>query len=321
MVRAATGTELQNAGQFFALRIASVNAGRLRQQVYTDVPVKRMRRNKTWPAVWLGLLLPAAIWAGGPGGSGIAPGLVLARYLAAGSQAPAWDTATIDIEASIPRLAKRGHLRAIRRLLPFGGPDYQVLGTEGDRTVRQQVIARYLSAEVEAAALPPASVAITPANYRFQYRGSTADGGTLAYIFEITPRKKRAGLIRGQLWIDAGSGLVLRQAGYLVRSPSIFVRRVNITRDTTPRDGAPYERITRLEIDTRLVGRAELTVTERPYAPATGEEMAADDGTVAAIEQAVSVRQGITVPVRQDRSLTVAALNPAPSRDRKGNVA
>jgi hypothetical protein len=142
---------------------------------------------------------------------------------------------------------------------------------DGDRTVRQQVIARYLSAEVEAAALPPASVAIAPANYRFRYRGSITDGGTLAYIFEITPQKRRAGLIRGQLWIDAGSGLVLRQTGYLVRSPSIFVRRVDITRDTAVRDGAAYERTTRLWIDTRLVGRAELTITERPYSPAMGD--------------------------------------------------
>ena len=175
-----------------------------------------------WSVVLLGLLLQATLWAGSPGESGIAaassmpnPDLALARYLAAASQAPAWSTATIDIEASIPRLAKHGHLRAIRRgpggTPPFGRSEYQVLQMDGDRTVRQQAIARYLSAEVEAAALPPASVAIAPANYRFRYRGSIADGGTLAYIFEIAPKKKRGGLIRGQLWIDAGSGLVLRQ--------------------------------------------------------------------------------------------------------------
>jgi hypothetical protein len=194
--------------------------------------------------------------------------------LAAPSHAAAWATATIDIQASIPRLAQHGHLRAIRRgpegTPPFGRPEYQVLEMQGDRTVRQQVLARYLSAEVAAAARPPASVAITPANYRFRYRGSIAGGGTLAYIFEINPKKKRGGLIRGQIWIDGASGLVLRQSGYLVRSPSIFVRRVEMTRDTAVRDGVAYERTTRLEIDTRLVGRAELTITERPYSPAVG---------------------------------------------------
>ncbi len=245
-----------------------------------------MGPNEMEPAVLLGMLLQGALWAGGAGEPGIAaanpapnPELALARYLAAPSQAPAWATATIDIQASIPRLAEHGHLRAIRRSPKdtpggaprFGRPEYQVLEMEGDRTVRQQVIARYLSAEVEAAAWPPASVAITPANYRFRYRGSIANGGTLAYIFEINPKKKRSGLIRGELWIDSASGLVLRQSGYLVRSPSIFVRRVEMTRDTAVRDGVAYERTTRLEIDTRLVGRAEMTITERPYSPAVGD--------------------------------------------------
>ncbi|MGO9259950.1 MAG: hypothetical protein ACLQU1_27105 [Bryobacteraceae bacterium] len=232
--------------------------------------------------VVLPVLLQAAVWAGGPAESGMAaassapdPSLVLARYLETASQTTPWSAETIDIEASLPTHTKSGHLRAIRRgpegTPPFGRPEYQVLTIDGDRTIRQQVIARYISAEVEAAALPPASVAIAPANYRFRYRGSIVEGGTLAYIFEIKPRKKRIGLMRGQLWIDAGSGLVRRQTGYLVRSPSIFVRRVNITRDTAARDGVAYERTTHLEIDTRLIGLAELTITERPYSPDTAE--------------------------------------------------
>jgi hypothetical protein len=232
--------------------------------------------------VILPVLLQAAVWAADPGEMGISaassdpdPSLVLARYLRAASETAPWSAATIDIEASLPSRSQSGHLRAIRRgpegCPPLGRPEYEVLTTDGDRTVRQQVIARYLSAQVEAAALPHDSVAIAPANYRFRYRGSILSGGTLAYIFEIAPRKKRVGLMRGQLWIDAGSGLVLRETGYLVRSPSIFVRRVNITRDTAARDGVAYELTTHLEIDTRLVGRALLTITERPYAPDTSE--------------------------------------------------
>ena len=97
-------------------------------------------------------------------------------------------------------------------------------------------------------------------------------------------------MIRGQLWIDAGSGLVLRQTGYLVRSPSIFVRRVNIARDTAVRDGVAYERTTRLEIDTRLVGRAELTITERPYSPATAEEQGMSQASYTSVSRACDLR-------------------------------
>ncbi len=242
--------------------------------------IKRMGRIKPWILLLSCAPLVAAAWAGGPDGSFAPvvssvpnPSVVLARFVAEASQSLPWSAATVEIEASIPRLAKQGRLTAIRRLLPLGKPQYQVVEMDGDHTVRQQVIARYLSAEVEAAALPAASVAIAPPNYRFRYRGSAGQAGTLAYIFEITPQKKRAGLIRGRLWIDAGTGLALRLTGYLVRSPSVFVRRVNVTRDTSLHDGVAYARITHVEIDTRLIGRAELTITERPYAPAAVEEI------------------------------------------------
>ncbi len=214
--------------------------------------------------------------AAAPGLGAPNPGIVLARHFAAEPQKTAWNAETIEIEASIPRLSERGHLRAIRRLLPLGRPEYQILATDGDRTVKQQVIGRYLAADVEAAGISPASVAVTPANYRFQYRASISDGQTLTYVYEISPRQKRAGLIRGQLWIDAATGLTVRQTGYLVRTPSLFLRRVTLTRDTSLRDGVAYAKTTRLEIDTRLVGRAELTITERPYSDEPGDATGAE---------------------------------------------
>jgi hypothetical protein len=233
------------------------------------------------PICFLFLFLVTTVWAGTASDASVEAArpvpnatLALHRHFAAGPGA-VWSTETIEIEASLPKLAEHGRLRAIRRLLPFGRPEYEVLATDGDRTVRQQVIARYLSAEVEAASLSPASVAITPANYRFQYVASISDGKTLTHVYEIRPRKKKAGLIKGQLWIDADTGMTVRQTGYLVRTPSIFVRRISMTRDTLLRDGVAYAKRTSVEIDTRLVGRANLTITERPYSPEVREEASA----------------------------------------------
>jgi hypothetical protein len=235
-------------------------------------------RYKPQPFYFLTLLLGTTAWAGSTtqaaieiGRPVVPPAVALERYFAAAPHSTTWTTESIEIDASLPKLAEHGRLRAIRRLLPFGQPEYQVLATDGDRTVRQQVIARYLSAEAESANLSPTSVAITPANYRFRYAASISDGDTRTYIFEITPRKKRPGLIKGQLWIDATTGVAVRQTGYLVRTPSIFVRRINVTRDTLLRDGVAYAKTTQLQIDTRLVGRANLTITERPYSPGRGD--------------------------------------------------
>jgi hypothetical protein len=191
--------------------------------------------------------------------------MVFARYMTGLGQTAPWNVETIEIEASLPRLEGNARLRAIRRLLPQGKPKYQVLESVGDQTVKEQVIFRYLSGDTKAADIPAASVAITPANYNFSYKGARNNAGVMAYVFGIKPRKKRTGLIRGELWID-DNGAVVRESGYLVKSPSIFVKRVNVTRETDVREGQPEERTTHLSIDARLVGRAELTIHERPIA-------------------------------------------------------
>jgi hypothetical protein len=137
-----------------------------------------------------------------------------------------------------------------------------VIHLDGGASVRQQVIARYLNAEQQVAAMPASSLAITPANYKFRYEGSSS--GTHFYVFRITPRKKRSGLINGELWIDGATGLLIHEAGYLVKRPSIFIRHFKIVRDVRLQDGVPYIRTTQIEIDARFVGRAELTITESP---------------------------------------------------------
>jgi hypothetical protein len=199
-------------------------------------------------------------------GSTAEAGRAFARYTFGLEQASSWNLETVEIDASLPKLKKQGRLSAIRRLLPLGRPEYQVLEIAGDQTVRQQVIFRYLSAEVRGAAIPASAIAITLANYRFRYKGCVKTGKTVAYAFLIAPRKKREGLIKGELWLDGETGAVVRQSGYLVKKPSILVKRVDITRETTLQDGIAAMRVTYLSVDTRLVGRAELTIHERPCA-------------------------------------------------------
>lgn len=190
----------------------------------------------------------------------------LARYMACPDQVGPWSLEIVQIDASLPKLEKTGRLRAIRRLFPFAKPQYQVLEVAGDRTVRQQVIVRYLSAEMEAAAIPASSTAITPANYNFRYKSSLGGDTDTAHVFLISPKKKSQGLIKGELYLDGATGAVLRISGRLVKNPSIFIKRVDVTRNTVLRGGIAETQVTHLSVDIRFIGRAELTVEERPCA-------------------------------------------------------
>jgi hypothetical protein len=204
---------------------------------------------------------PAAVSIDPPAAS-----LALERYLAGAANSSPWsepNSVLLEVDAALPGLSERGNLRAIRHWSKRQTPDYQVIRIEGDATVKQQVIARYLTAEKEAAARPASSIAVTLANYKFRYLASSG-GGTPVYAFQITPRHKRTGLIKGELWIDGPTGLAVHEAGYLVRKPSIFIRRLKITRDISLREGVPYLRTTHLDVDVRFAGRAELTIMESP---------------------------------------------------------
>jgi hypothetical protein len=187
-----------------------------------------------------------------------------ALYLAGVRHVQSWSPESIEIEASLPKLKKQGRWRAVRRTNAEGGADYQVLEAAGDRVVRQQVIERYLTAQMRAAEIPASSTAITPANYEFRYKGVVEAGEGLAYVFQIKPRKKRVGLITGELWLDAETGAAVRLSGRLVKSPSLFVKSVGIVREIILSEGVARMLLTHLSVDTRLVGVADLTVTEIP---------------------------------------------------------
>jgi hypothetical protein len=190
--------------------------------------------------------------------------VALERFFAeqpAHSRAP---VETIEIEASLPKLNKNGRLRAIRRALSARQLEYEVLELSGDSMVNHELIARYLSADRRATELDTASRAITPVNYKFRYVGSAQLHDDQTYMFRIIPRKRRQGLINGILWLDGDTGIAVRLSGYLVKNPSIFLKRVNMTRENRLRDGVVEARITHLLVETRLVGSARLVVVERP---------------------------------------------------------
>jgi hypothetical protein len=126
------------------------------------------------------------------------------------------------------------------------------------------VIAPYLSVQRQTEDLPPSSVSITPSNYKFRYAGAVETGDHSAYVFRITPKKNRAGLIRGELWIEPLTGAPVLVSGYFVKTPSTSFRRVNVVREITFVDGNPGARVTHMMIETRPVGRDELTIIELP---------------------------------------------------------
>lgn len=166
----------------------------------------------------------------------------------------------VDIEASLPKLKKEGKLHALRKISQLGRITYEALNFEGDNTVKTNVIARYLAADVQAQADGYTSLAITPENYKFGYQGLVTYNGRQVYVFHLTPKKKRVGTFKGELWLDAETCLPVRESGRLAKNPSIFVRRIDFVREYDIHNGLAIPRQIASTVDTRLVGKAELKI-------------------------------------------------------------
>src|SRR5207245_2010285 len=135
----------------------------------------------------------------------------------------------------------------------LGRITYDVLHFEGDRSIKNEVIARYLSAEIQVRESQDASLAIIPLNYKFGYKGLREFEGRSVHVFELKPRAKRRGLFKGTLWVDAETYLPVRESGLLVKNPSVFIKRVSFVRDYQTTNGVAV--VARLEttVETRVV--------------------------------------------------------------------
>jgi len=169
-------------------------------------------------------------------------------------------TMDVDFAASLPKLKKQGRLHALRHISPLGLIKYEKLRFEGDSEVNKQIITRYLSAEAEAQTNQSVTAAVTPQNYKFKYRGESLLDGQRVYVFQVSPLQKRQGLFQGELRIDAATYLRVQESGYLVKSPSIFLKKVAFVRKYEIHDGISVPRQVQSVVDTRLVGKAELTI-------------------------------------------------------------
>jgi len=213
--------------------------------------------------VVLGLvMLCCRFVAAEPSSDGISSEQVISNYLAAAQahqDALHGASMEVSIDASVPSWKKQGKLEALRKISDLGKTTYKILGFQGDDTIKNEVIARYLEAEQKGQ--ESQSLAITPENYKFKFKGlHTLNTGQQIYVIFLTPRKKVVGLFKGEMWLDAKTYLPILESGKLVKPPSIFFKRVEFVRELDIQNGASVPKRMSSTIEARLIGRVNLSV-------------------------------------------------------------
>ena len=137
----------------------------------------------------------------------------------------------------------------------------------GDPFVKLNVIARLLRGETDQLRQKKDSVEINEANYKISYRGTSSLFGSLVYVYDLKPRKKRIGLFKGRIVLNAYDGAIVQAEGSMVKSPSFFVRGIDFFQDYVRVGGFTLVAHMHSSAKVRFIGRAIVDVYQNDYAP------------------------------------------------------
>ena len=210
----------------------------------------------------LAVLLGSVLATAEPGNPPVSENEMVSRYLDAThtqQDTLRGGSMEMDIDAALPKLKKQGKLQALKNISRLGKITFRMLGFSGDNTVKTEVIARYLKLEVDSAQ-DSSNISITPENYKFKYKGTDEWNGRKIYVLHVNPRQKKVGLFKGELWLDAETYMPVRESGSLVKSPSIFMKKMQFVRQYAIQNGVAIPQHLESKADFRFIGTVELNV-------------------------------------------------------------
>jgi len=178
------------------------------------------------------------------------------QFLAQGEAQPAY-RATRRLEARNGDNA--GWMEAITEYAPASGFRYTVVAEGGSGSIRNRVLRAVLEGEREVMAKDgPAKSALAPCNYGFQPAGIDEDG--LANVL-LSPKRKEPVLVHGTMFLRPVDGELVRVKGRLAKSPSFWVKSVDVVRTYERVGGAVMPVMLETTAQVRMFGAASLRMT------------------------------------------------------------
>jgi hypothetical protein len=155
--------------------------------------------------------------------------------------------------------SRKGWMEAITEYSPERGLRYAITAEGGSGYIRSRVLRAVLDGEREVIAQgETAGSSLSPSNYTFQANGIDTNG--LANVL-LTPRRKERVLVSGMMALDPADGGLVRLQGRLAKSPSFWVKDVDIVRTYQRIDGTVVPVALESKAQLRFLGEASLRMT------------------------------------------------------------
>ena len=152
-----------------------------------------------------------------------------------------------------------GWIEATTEYSPATGFRYTITAEGGSDQLRDKVLRKILEGEREAVAKGEVGRAtLAPCNYEFQPAG--VDDAGLANVL-LSPRRKEHTLVNGKMFLRPVDGELVRVQGRLAKSPSFWVKSVDIVRTYDRINGAVVPVALDTTAQVRMFGTATLRMT------------------------------------------------------------
>lgn len=155
--------------------------------------------------------------------------------------------------------SRKGWMEALTEYTPAGGFRYQITQEGGSEYIRNKVLRAVLEGERDVIAggeTKRSSLAL--ANYAFKPDGM--DDGGLARVL-LSPRRKERVLVSGTMFLTAQEGELVRLQGRLAKSPSFWIKDVDIMRKYDRIQGTVLPVFLETTAQLRFLGEGTLRMT------------------------------------------------------------
>jgi hypothetical protein len=154
---------------------------------------------------------------------------------------------------------RSGWLEAVTEYSPANGFSYEITAEGGSGYIRAKVLRAVLDGERDVIAKgETARSSLARSNYNFQGNGVDSDG--LANVL-LSPRRKERVLLSGTMFLRPLDGDLVRLQGRLAKSPSFWIKNVDIIRTYERIDGAVVPVALETKAQVRFLGAATLRMT------------------------------------------------------------
>jgi hypothetical protein len=151
--------------------------------------------------------------------------------------------------------------------MPPGKKEYEIRETSGSGR-SEKVIRRVLDHETQMTTTWN-NTAVTGDNYNFTLLGREQSKDCTCFVLGITPKREAKDLLKGRVYVDMGSFQIQRMEGELAKSPSWWVKHVNVTLYFNNVSGMWLQTAAYADADVRLFGHHVLQSRDLDYRTAS----------------------------------------------------